>query len=738
MSVRSQKYIRAEQRRYQRASEGRAWSVKELPQYYYHRNFCEMITHVSTRYTPLMDAEHTTFIRDFEALPFPAQCAYARLAGRKGVIFNLHYLQYSEIENLQEQYQLLRDRSFIRSVSQADMRSYFLALTKPGLTDVLVDRVCETKFKRSWKKEKLVDVALEHIGFDDITIAENFIVQDRLNTFNYLLFLYFGEFETSLQQKTLGALGLVKPSQHNKSKHRFDSLEQAQSRFFYARALHTVKNQRDDEISDLVESVSVWPEPVDETTEIKRGKLIQKLGGLLERQGNIENALTLYDYTDNAACNERVIRLRFSRNEETDREWVKYRLEEMIENPESEHELVFAQDFYERKYNKKRTSDVTDLLRQSDIVFLDEAFKNAPERAAIRHFKEKGLGAYRSENRLWQSFFGLLFWGEIYGNQKPSAWQLPDALKSSAFYDTHKQSIEGKLLGLTDKSKSQMSLLKTMTANYGKQNGLFLWGDRSLEKIKTLIEGSHPDALAKMLRLMAQNYRLTKDGFPDLMLIENGQARFVEIKAEGDVLRRNQLTRLRQLKAAGYKADVLRVGWHIDPHQTYVVVDVETTGGRAGLHRVTEIGAVKIQSGEIIDKWSNLINPQRSIPPNITRITGITDAMVRDAPLFSEVADSFREFMGDAIFAAHNVNFDYGFINAEYQMIDQKFRHPKICTCSSMRKLYPGYKSYGLKNLCLEFQIDLETHHRALCDAKAAAELLKMINDKRIDMQSDA
>jgi len=88
--------------------------------------------------------------------------------------------------------------------------------------------------------------------------------------------------------------------------------------------------------------------------------------------------------------------------------------------------------------------------------------------------------------------------------------------------------------------------------------------------------------------------------------------------------------------------------------------------------------------------------------------------------------------MGDAIFAAHNVNFDYGFVSAEFGRIGQKFRYPKICTCASMRKHYPGYRSYSLKNLCLEFQINLESHHRALCDAKAAAELLFLVNDKRI------
>ena len=152
--------------------------------------------------------------------------------------------------------------------------------------------------------------------------------------------------------------------------------------------------------------------------------------------------------------------------------------------------------------------------------------------------------------------------------------------------------------------------------------------------------------------------------------------------------------------------------------------------------RLTEIGAVKMRGGEVIDEWQSLINPQRSIPPNITRITGIDESMVAQAPLFADIADSFAEFMGDAIFAAHNVNFDYGFISTEYQMIDRKFRHPKICTCSSMRKLYPGYRSYSLKNLCQEFEIDLKSHHRALCDAQAAAELLKMVNEKRIALQN--
>lgn len=222
-------------------------------------------------------------------------------------------------------------------------------------------------------------------------------------------------------------------------------------------------------------------------------------------------------------------------------------------------------------------------------------------------------------------------------------------------------------------------------------------------------------------------------GYPDLLVVDDNGVRFVEIKAEGDQLRRNQLLRIRQMRAAGFRADVVRIRWRLDPKQTYVVVDVETTGGSGEAHRVTELAAVKVRHGSITDRYQTLLNPQRPIPPGITRLTGISDAMVEGAPLFADIADAFAEFMGDAIFVAHNVNFDYGFISREYGRLGRRFRHPKLCTCSSMRKLYPGQDSYSLAALCQRFDIELKQHHRAMCDAEAAAELLLLVNEKRAE-----
>ena len=221
-------------------------------------------------------------------------------------------------------------------------------------------------------------------------------------------------------------------------------------------------------------------------------------------------------------------------------------------------------------------------------------------------------------------------------------------------------------------------------------------------------------------------------GFPDLLLMNEESVKFVEVKGEGDQIQRHQLARMELLAETGFAVEVLRVDWCVDPSQEYVVVDIETTGGRAGNHRVTEIGAVKIRNGIVVDEFQTLLNPERAIPPKITRLTGITNAMVSSAPRFAEVADAFRAFLGEAVFVAHSVKFDYGFLRAEYARLEEAFRFPTLCTVVSMRKFFPGLKSYSLGNLTGEFDIPLPDHHRALCDARATAELLKMINRRRM------
>jgi DNA polymerase-3 subunit epsilon len=222
------------------------------------------------------------------------------------------------------------------------------------------------------------------------------------------------------------------------------------------------------------------------------------------------------------------------------------------------------------------------------------------------------------------------------------------------------------------------------------------------------------------------NVRDYQDGYPDVMVLRGERLSFEEIKAPGDQLRRNQLVTLRGLRDTGFDVSMLPVIWVQDPLQPYVVVDIETTGGRSDSHRITEIGMVKVVAGKVVATWQSLINPERPIPPAITRLTGITNDMVASAPPFATVAEEVAAFTEDAIFVAHNVNFDYGFIRQEFARLEQYYRRPKLCTVQLMRKTHPGLASYSLAALSQHFNIPLESHHRALHDAKAAAGLLSI------------
>jgi DNA polymerase-3 subunit epsilon len=326
----------------------------------------------------------------------------------------------------------------------------------------------------------------------------------------------------------------------------------------------------------------------------------------------------------------------------------------------------------------------------------------------------------------------LLFWDELFESEllHSSFDWVPHCLNDRSFARRFAAQIDDKLDAVRSGNALNL-LLRPIAANWGSPNGIFAWDHVDVDALRLLLSGTSGEGIATIVRLLCQNFRETRDGFPDLMLEKDGTVSFMEIKAEGDVIRRNQLTRLRQLGNAGISAEIGRVDYRFDPEQDYVVVDVETTGSWAAGDRITEIGAVKVRNHQVVDEWHSLLNPQRTIPARITQITNITNEMVRDAPIFSEVADSFMRFMGDGIFVAHNVNFDYGFISYEYERLERRFRFPKLCTVAGMRRRYPGHKSYGLGKLCELYGIELETHHRALCDARATSFLLNLINQKR-------
>lgn len=168
----------------------------------------------------------------------------------------------------------------------------------------------------------------------------------------------------------------------------------------------------------------------------------------------------------------------------------------------------------------------------------------------------------------------------------------------------------------------------------------------------------------------------------------------------------------------------------------YAVVDVETTGGRPEHgDRITEVAAVIVQDGRIVDRFATLVNPQRPIPPFITAITNITWEMVRDQPTFGEICAPLLERLEGRVFVAHNASFDWSFVSAEVaRATGRRLEGSRICTVRLARRVLPQLPRRSLDWVTRHYGIEIEARHRAEGDAVATAHvLLRLLVDARRD-----
>ncbi len=164
---------------------------------------------------------------------------------------------------------------------------------------------------------------------------------------------------------------------------------------------------------------------------------------------------------------------------------------------------------------------------------------------------------------------------------------------------------------------------------------------------------------------------------------------------------------------------------------TFCVVDLETTGGSPADDAITEIGAVKVRGGERLGSFRTLVNPQRPIPPYITHLTGIDDRLVSGEPAIEQVLPAFLEFFRGSVFVAHNAGFDFGFLNANCDVLDYPaLPGPPLCTARLARRVvWPDVPNVRLATLANYFRTRTTPTHRALDDAEACAEVLHGLLD---------
>ena len=184
------------------------------------------------------------------------------------------------------------------------------------------------------------------------------------------------------------------------------------------------------------------------------------------------------------------------------------------------------------------------------------------------------------------------------------------------------------------------------------------------------------------------------------------------------------------LQASGYPIEEVEDGYKLKTFftdfvkQKYCIIDIETNGSKPSTSQVIEIGAVMVENGQIIDRYETFVECA-FLPKYISKITGIEPIDLKDAPTRKEALVGLRHFMQDAIFVAHNADFDYGFLDASFERFGLgNIGNPKLCTIELARRTFKSER-YGLAYLIDTLGIETATHHRAYSDAFCAFKVMQ-------------
>ncbi|RYD48807.1 MAG: VRR-NUC domain-containing protein, partial [Verrucomicrobiaceae bacterium] len=544
-----------------------------LSPFYYLEHFEEILSFLRGNCRALLGDPELAFLRDFVSLPHEARALVVRLSNRRGSHARISGLKYAEIGDIPASLALLRERGIIREAVVGDSEEIWGALTRTEVAALLKP----LKGLSSKTKPELLEMARrtgEVVPLPPHIVAD-FVFHARAETVGFLYFLYFGKDRRNLQTLALRDLGIVK-ARANQSEFevRYKSREAAAHDFFHARISGEISTADDAGLSRLAEGVPGWPSCPEPSAVVVKDREICRLGARLEQAGRSEEALGVYRHAAGHPSRERICRILWSRSEVAE---VKALLERIISQPSTDEELLFAEDFHARKFGERKLSRLTHMLRSAPVLSMDEAFSDSAEDAVKDHLTRKGERAYRTENQLWTALFGLLFWEELQGKNgetKHNQFEYrPTQLTDGTFFSKNEEAIERKL-SMVRRNAALPHLEATYQVHEKTPNGVFSWRRGTLDLIRELILHGPPGSIAAMLRRIALN-PMNDSGFPDLMVVGPDGLRFVEVKAEGDQIRRNQLVQIQALEKEGFTVEIVRVQWIADPDQEYVVVDVE-------------------------------------------------------------------------------------------------------------------------------------------------------------------
>ncbi len=550
----------------------------ELPEKYYLDYFESLLGFVEEKCGALLSRKEKVFYRKFRALSEPARCLFVRLTNRRGAYFRTSKLQYVEVPDLEATLDELVGQKFFSDVAPrhaAELSDILCVFPKADLLNFFRQLDADwTKGVRSLKKPELVEQAVSH--FNGKQLIRCIRAHERVVRVNFerelemLRFLYFGDIHGDMTQFVVRDLGLIKTETYDEGKLQayFKTRREAEDKLLISKAYHNFKVLRDEQEAPA-EAIYAWFADQDlQRTQFCEpawplfDKLSLRLGKLLEQQKHPKFALRVYQLTHLAPARERCVRLMHKLGLKDDALCL---CDAMLESPQNAEERYFAQDFQDRINKKKRTKRTTDFLKNSDAIALDSDVRHYVEGEVLEYFHDLGYEGVHTENYLWRSFFGLLFWDIIF-DQDCEALHHPMQITPTDFYTpTFLRKRKPQLLARLEVLRHADRFYNIIQHHYetkvGISNPMVGWHDSILPLVAECYHRLTPEQIGCTLLEMAHNLRENTRGFPDLFVWNQTSYRFIEVKSPNDHLSAQQLHWLHFFRKQGVAAEVIRVRW---------------------------------------------------------------------------------------------------------------------------------------------------------------------------------
>lgn len=533
-----------------------------LPPKYYLEYFKYLIDFIRDGSAHCLSDSDMEFIENLNGLSENAQCLMVRMINRKGDYFRLDKISYAEISNIPIAADELASAGFI-SFDPPNDPLIFRLFTKTELHHLFPEK----EFKKKYKEEILVQLSEECTSHEYAILTDrytilHFLYQEQIE---YLKLLFFGHCHGMMTEFVIRDVGHIKLESREEYTFTpwFESRAEAVAVFQLSGWSKVLRQAMEvmlpEEVLELVREVN-WSDYLGYSKTRKPGdKLMLRLGEYLEKSGFLKEAMEYYSLAKKHPARERRIRIleSLARIDEA-----KELAQIALDHPFNASEKIFLQD-YLAKESKRNYRSTTARIKESPEITIPRIAGMRVEDLALDHFNDKGFQGLHSENYIWRSIFGLLFWEELFDHTQATfhhpLQRMPSDLYNDSFYETRKSFLVSKVASFRSRKALSDYILKTHDAKSGINNPLVGWHPSLPGALEACISHLPVNGLKRVMLEIAKNVKDNCTGFPDLFIWNDTEYFFYEVKSPNDHLSAQQLFWMDFFSENNIRADILRV-----------------------------------------------------------------------------------------------------------------------------------------------------------------------------------